>query len=150
SLGSSYPITTVTYSTGLRDFLSSNLEYQRLKINVLDYVYWGNFGYSAVEVEAGKIWGTIPYPLLEVHKGNETYTYSSLLFNQMNYFEFVSDQFASASIIHHFGGVFLDRFPMLRKLKWREVAQAKVLLGSVGQANRDIMVDPTSFKSLEK
>ena len=99
---------------------------------------------------AGKIWGTIPYPLLEVHKGNETYTYSSSLYNQMDYFEFVSDEFASASVIHHFGGIILDRFPLLRKLKWREVAQAKVLLGRVGDANRNIMVDPTAFQSLEK
>jgi hypothetical protein len=150
SLGSSYPITEVTYTAGLKDVLGSGLLYHKLRLDVQDYIYWGNFGYSSLEVEGGKIWGTIPYPLLEVHKGNETYTYSSLLYNQMNYFEFVSDVFTSASLIHHFGGLFLDRFPMLRKLKWREVAQAKVLLGSVSQANRDLMVDPTSFKSLEK
>jgi len=150
SLGSSYPITTVTYSTGIEDFLNGDLSYQRLKVNVLDYVYWGNFGYTGIELEAGKIWGTIPYPLLEVHKGNETYTYSSLLFNQMNYFEFVSDEFASASLIHHFGGIFLDRLPLIRKLKWREVVQLKTLVGHVSNANRDIMVDPNNFpRSLE-
>ena len=149
SLGSSYPITTVTYSTGIKDFLNGDLDYHRLKVNILDYVYWGNFGYSAVELEAGRIWGTIPYPLLEVHKGNETYTYSSLLFNQMNYFEFVSDEFASVSVIHHFGGVVLDRFPLLRKLKLREVAQVKALIGHVSDANREIMVNPYAFNSLE-
>jgi len=149
SLGSDYPITTVTWSMGLKDFLNGDLDYQRLKINLLDYVYWGNFGYSGIELEAGKIWGTIPYPLLEVHKGNETYTYSSLLYNQMNYFEFVSDEFASASIIHHFGGLFLDRIPLIRKLKFREVVQAKMLVGHVSDSNRDIMVDPNAFRSLE-
>jgi hypothetical protein len=149
SLGSSYPITTVTYSTGIKDFLNGDLAYHRLKVNILDYKYWGNFGYTAIELEAGKIWGTIPYPLLEVHKGNETYTYSSLLFNQMNYFEFVSDEFASASFTHHFGGVILDRFPLLRKLKLREVAQVKTLIGRVSDANHDIMVNPNAFRSLE-
>ena len=150
SLGSSYPITQVTYTAGLKDVFGSDLLYHKIRINVSDYLYWGNFGYTYYELEAGKIWGTIPYPLLEVHKGNETYTYSSLLYNQMNYFEFVSDEFASASVVHHFGGIILDRFPLLRKLKWREVAQAKILLGRVGDNNRNIMVDPSLIKSLEK
>ena len=150
SLGSAYPITQVTYTAGLKDVLGSDLLYHKLRLNVLDYVYWGNFGYTSIELEGGKVWGTIPYPLLEVHKGNETYTYSSSLYNQMNYFEFVSDIFASASAVHHFGGVILDRFPLLRKLKLREVAQAKLLLGRVGRENRNIMVDPTTFNSLEK
>jgi hypothetical protein len=150
SLGSAYPITSVTYTAGLKDVFGSDLLYHKLRVNVIDYVYWGNFGYTSFELEGGKVWGTIPYPLLEVHKGNETYTYSSTLYNQMNYFEFVSDEFASAAVVHHFGGVILDRFPLLRKLKWREVIQSKILLGRVGQANRDIMVDPATFNSLEK
>lgn len=150
SLGSAYPITQVTYTAGLKDVLESNLLYHKLRINIQDYLYWGNFGYTFLELEGGKIWGTIPYPLLEVHKGNETYTYSSSLYNQMDYFEFVSDEFASANVVHHFGGVILDRFPLLRKLKWREVIQTKVLLGRVSQENRNIMVDPTTFNSLEK
>ncbi len=150
SLGSAYPITSVTYTVGLRDLLGSDLVYHKMRISIRDNLYWGNFGHTSYELEAGKIWGTIPYPLLEVHKGNETYTYSSSLYNQMNYFEFVSDEFASASLVHHFGGIFFDRFPLLRKLKWREVAQAKILLGRVGNHNRDIMADPTTFDSLEK
>ncbi len=149
SFGSHYPITELVYTTGLKNVLGSNLVYHKLRLNIQDRLYWGNFGFTSYELEAGKIWGHIPYPLLEVHKGNETYTYSRELFNQMNYFEFVSDQFASASVVHHFGGIFLDRFPLLRKLKWREVAQAKVLVGRVSKENRDIMVNPTAFNSLE-
>ncbi|CAN5665739.1 DUF5686 family protein [soil metagenome] len=150
ALGSLYPITEVTYTAGLKDVLGSDLLYHKLRINITDNLYWGNFGYTGYEIEAGKIWGTIPYPLLEVHKGNETYTYSNGLYNQMNYFEFVSDEFASASAVHHFGGLFFDRFPLLRKLKLREVVEAKVLMGRVGDRNRNIMVDQTTFNSLEK
>ena len=44
----------------------------------------------------------------------------------------------------------LDRFPLLRKLKLREVAQVKALTGHVSDANRGIMVDPRNFpRSLE-
>lgn len=150
SLGSEYPITQITYTAGIKDVLGSDLLYHKLRLNIQDNIYWGNFGYTFYELEAGKVWGTIPYPLLEVHKGNETYTYSRELYNQMDYFEFVSDEFASANVVHHFGGVFFDRFPLLRKLKWREVAQAKVLLGRVSKENRNIMTDPTAFNSLEK
>jgi hypothetical protein len=85
-----------------------------------------------------------------VHKGNETYTYSQNLFNLMNYFEFVSDEFFSAMAVHHFAGFFLDHFPLLRKLKLREVVTANFLIGRVSDANRNILTEPDVFYSLSK
>jgi hypothetical protein len=150
SLGSDYPITKVTFTHGLKDVINSQFDYEKVRLQVYDYIYFGNFGHTYYNFEAGKIWGTIPYPLLEVHKGNETYTYSADLFNLMNYFEFVSDQFVSAMAVHHFDGFFLDHIPLLKKLKLREVVSANAVIGSISEANRKILTDPDVFFTLSK
>ena len=150
SLGSLKPITRLSYTLGVKDLLGSTLNYHKVILNIRDRLYWGILGRTDYEIETGKVWKVIPYPLLEVHKGNETYIYDRTTFNQMNHYEFVSDQFASVRATHRFNGFFLDKLPLLRKLKLREVATANFLLGKVGVSNLDIMIDPTTFYSVNK
>jgi hypothetical protein len=53
----------------------------------------------------------------------------------MNYFEFVCDRWASLQVEHNFGGLLFNRLPLLRRLKWREVVTANVLVGGVSSTN---------------
>jgi hypothetical protein len=101
-------------------------------------------------VTLGKIFGTLPYPLLKLHEGNETYAYDPLSFNMMNYYEFVSDQYISLWAEHHFQGFFLNRIPLLRKLNWREVVSGNILYGSLSEKNESVMVFPEGLTSLGK
>jgi len=149
-MGSLKPITRLSYTFGTKNLFGSTLNYHKLILHVRDKIYFGIFGVSDYVLEAGKVWNVIPYPLLEVHRGNETYTFDESTFNLMNYYEFVSDQFASVRATHRFNGFFLDKFPLLRKLKLRELVTANVLVGKVEDANRNILVDPASFYSLKE
>ncbi len=150
SLGSEYPVTRVVYTSGLKGVLNSDFEYHRLTAKIDDNVRIPPFGYTYVAFEAGKTWGTIPYPLLHVHQGNESYFYDYASFNMMNYYEFISDQFASLFLVHHFDGFFLDKIPLMRKLKWREVASLRGVYGSLTDANKNILLNPDAFSSLSK
>jgi hypothetical protein len=53
----------------------------------------------------------------------------------MNFLEFVSDQYVSLNIDHSFNGFFFNKIPLLKKLKFREVATLKVLYGGVTDNN---------------
>jgi len=150
SLGSLYPITRIAYTQGIKNILGSSLAYHKLSLRVNDRIYFGVLGISDYELEAGKTWKTVPYPLLEVHRGNETYTFDRNTFNLMNYYEFVSDQFVSVMATHRFNGFFLDKFPLLRKLKLRELVTANFLVGNVSFENRNILLNPDAFYSLSK
>ena len=66
----------------------------------------------------------------------------------MNYYEFASDKYASLFLVHHFEGFFLDKIPLMRKLKWREVASMRAVYGSLSDANKSIMVNPEKVGSL--
>ena len=112
-------------------------DYQKLVVNVSDRLrITPILGYTDYVLEGGKIWGILPYPLMELHGGNETYLYDYMAYNMMNYYEFVSDQFVSLAIYHHFEGLFLNKIPLLRKLKWREVVTMKSVWGTVNEDNR--------------
>jgi hypothetical protein len=150
SLGSDYPVTRLIYTNGMKGVLGSDFSYHKIVGKVDDIVRLPPFGYSYIAVEAGKTWGTIPYPLLNVHQGNESYFYDFASFNMMNYYEFVSDQFASLFVVHHFDGFFLDKIPLMRKLKWREVASLRAVYGSMSDANKSILLNPDAFSTLSK
>ena len=53
----------------------------------------------------------------------------------MNSYEFVADTYASLIMEHHFEGFFLNHIPLLRKLKWREVAIFKAVIGRMSDQN---------------
>ena len=95
-----------------------------------------SIGWSRYAVEAGKIWGTLPYPLLTIHPANETFIFYGSAFNLMNFYEFISDQYISVYYTHHFDGLFFDKVPFLRKLKWRTVVQGRAVSGSLTDDNK--------------
>ena len=82
------------------------------------------------------IFGTLPFPLLKVHRANQTYAYQLESYNLMNFLEFLSDKYAAVNVTHNFGGFFFNRIPLLRRLKWREMASFKGLWGGLDDANR--------------
>jgi hypothetical protein len=91
----------------------------------------------------GYIPSTLPYPLLHTPLGNESLFYVENAFNLMNYFEFVSDRYVQLRYEHNFEGLLFNRIPAIKRLKWRFLANAKVLYGSVRPANMNLLA-PTN------
>lgn len=136
SLGTVHPVFDVIYSLGIKDLLGGDYDYHKLVVSMKHRLRLGRPGYINYRLEGGKFWGTLPYPLLEIHQGNETFFYDDLTYNTMNFFEFVSDEYVSASLSWHMEGLFFNKIPLLRKLKLREVASAKAVAGRLSDVNR--------------
>jgi len=135
SLGTNYPQIELAYTVAIPKLLSAEYRYQRAQIQVIDKVRFGPFGYCNFTLQAGKIYGNLPYPMLQMHQGNETFFYDEASYNTMNYFEFVSDRWASLWASYHAEGLFFNKIPLMRKLNWREVASAKFLVGGYDLRN---------------
>lgn len=147
SLGTRYPALEVMVAKGLQGVLGGDYDYTKLSARLYHRVPVGTFGFLRYWLHAGQVFSEpLPYPLLIIHAGNETFYFDELAFNTMNFFEFVSDRYASIYIDHHFDGLFLNRIPLFRRLKWREVVGGKAVVGSLDRKHLgEMALLPFSF-----
>ena len=151
SLGSKYPIVEARYGMGIKNFWNSGYWYRRISLSVSDYLKIAPLGELYYNVFGGKYYGMLPYALLEVHPGNEFFYYSKYAFNMMNRFEFLSDQYAGINLEHNIGGGVFNYIPYLKKLKMRQFWTAKVLYGSLSDANKNLNLNKDyTFRTLEQ
>ncbi|WP_118976418.1 DUF5686 and carboxypeptidase-like regulatory domain-containing protein [Taibaiella koreensis] len=130
-----YPIVTLRGTMGIKGLMGADYSYRSLTLNIFKRFYLSQLGYSDVVLEGGRVWGHIPFPLLYIHKANQSYAYQLQSYNLMNFMEFASDRYVSLYIDHSFNGFFLNKVPLLNKLQLREVASFKALYGSIGSDN---------------
>ena len=136
------PVFTINYTKGLKGVLGGEYDFQKVGFKVWQYNNWGNFGNFEYTIQAGKTFGTIPYPILEVARGNQSAVSTYYGYNLMHIFEFVSDQYVSVQYEHNDNGLLFNRIPLIKKLKWRFFYNAKSIYGSLYNKNL-ILVPPT-------
>lgn len=136
SLGTHYPVLDVGYAYGAKDLWGGDYDYHRLQLSLKQRYKVGALGWSRYYIEAGKIWGTLPYSLLKLHEANETLSFDEYAINTMNYYEFVSDEYLHLYFTHHFDGLLFNKIPLLKKLRWREVIHGRCVMGHMNDANR--------------
>jgi hypothetical protein len=129
------PIFTVTYDQGFNHVLQGQYSFEKVDLRVDKRFYWSVFGYADVTGTADRLFGQVPYPLLDIFHANQTYSYQIYSYNLMNFLEFVSDHYESISIDQHFNGFFFNKIPLFKKLKWRETASFKAIWGGLSNEN---------------
>ena len=130
------PVFTVNYNYGMKDVWGGDYDFQRLEVGIDKRSWFSSLGFADMWLKAGKIWGTVPFPLLVIHQANQNYAYQDEAYNMMNYMEFVSDQYAQMNLSYCFNGWIFNRLPLIKKLKWREFITFKALWGDVSEKNR--------------
>ena len=150
SIGTDYPILNLDITAGLKGIFESKYEYYRIHASIDHSFNINPFGRFRYIIDGSIYFGKAPYPLIQIHEGNETYAYDDYAFNMMNYYEFASDKYVSLLVEHHFDGFFFNRIPLFRKLKWREVVSAKGLIGRVNDENMNAMRFPDGMRELTK
>jgi len=130
-----YPVFNLKYTAGLKGVLGGEYNYHNIMGSIDKRFYLSQLGYSDVTFEGGYIAGKVPFPLLDIHRANQTYAYQLNSYNLMNFLEFVSDHYVSINIDHNFNGFFFNKIPLLKKLKLREVVSFKALYGGLRDEN---------------
>jgi len=143
-MASKYPVTQLQLAFGSKS-IKNDYDYLNVKLSISKRFYLSVLGYTDVIIEGGKIFGKVPYPLLFIHRANQTYSYQINSYNLMNFLEFVSDEYVSLNIDHCFNGFIFNKIPLIKKLKWREVITAKVLYGRLTPLN-DPATNPDLFR----
>ena len=134
-----WPVISLKYTKGISGVFGSDFDYDKLRLNLTKRIKTGPLGVGYITLTGEYVFNTLPYPLLSLHLGNESFFYTSFTYNLMNYGEFVSDHFASVQYRQYLEGFLLNRVPLLNKLKWRLLATGNVIMGGMRQSNRDLI-----------
>ncbi len=149
SLGSPRPIVEIKWNHGFQNVFGSAYKYNKVALSLSDYIKIPPLGSIYYNIFGGKVIGTLPFPLLELHPGNEIFYYDKYSFNMMNRFEYLSDQYAGINLEHNFGNGLFKFIPITRKLKFRQFWNTKILWGKLSDENKTLNIKTTnSFKSL--
>lgn len=146
SVRSRFPIIAIQGVFGIKDIFGSDYNYQKVDLFVEHTAPIGFFGRIKYGINAGYIFGTTAYPFLKVHEGNQSYWLYPNAFNKMNFFEFISDRYVTGLLENHWDGLFFDRIPLIKKLKWRLVTTVRVAFGAVDQKHTAEMLLPDFTK----
>jgi hypothetical protein len=52
-----------------------------------------NTGFLNMKLSGGKVWNSLPFPLLFIPTGNQSYVFNANDYNLMHFYEFVTDRF---------------------------------------------------------
>ena len=86
------------HRVGIKGIFSSDYSYHATDFNAYkQFNLPHNVGTLNFFLSAGKIWNRIPYPLLFIPSGNQSYVFEQGNYNLMNYNEFVTDNFVAGN-----------------------------------------------------
>lgn len=138
TVDSPYSRIFINFSQGIKGAFNSDFDYSKLQLYYKQPIVIGPLGRTNLTLEAGKTFGTIPLGLMSIIPGNQSYFQIDNTFANLNYYEFISDEYATLQWEHNFQGRLFSRIPFMKKLNWREIVGVRGAYGTISQANRDI------------
>lgn len=135
TINDNYSTLLLHYTKGLKGFLESDFEYERIQFSYQKPWQIGGFGRLISSLELGKTFGAVPLGLLSVIPGNQTLFSLYNTFPNLNFYEFVTDTYATLHLEHNFNGRLFARIPFLRKLNLREIVGVRGAWGQLSDEN---------------
>ena len=145
-----YSTLFLNYSRGIKGIFDSDFDYQKIQFYYKQPLLIGGFGRMFTTVEVGKTFGEAPLGLLNVVPGNQSYFTIDNTYSLLDYYEFVTDTYASLHIEHSFNGRFLSRIPLLRKLNLREIVGVKSVWGEISEKNKALNASNINYLAPNK
>lgn len=145
-----FPTFFLSYTRGLKNIIESDFNYHKLQFYYQQPIQIGVFGRLTSTFEIGKTFDPVPLLLLNIVPGNQTYFTSGTLFDLLDYYEFVTDEYASLHLEHNFNGRIFSKIPFLRKLQWREIVGIRGVVGNISPESIAINASEIVYVAPEK
>lgn len=135
SIVNKHPVILAKYNKGLKGFWGGRYNYDKLSLAIANRFFLNQLGFLDLNVEMGNFWGNLPYPLLEIPTYTDENTRNSISYDLINSMEFVADRYAKVAFDHQLQGYVLNKIPLLKKLKLREIWGVKFFSGNLSSQN---------------
>jgi hypothetical protein len=136
SMVTKHPVFYLTFRAGFKNFMGGEYNFQRLNFKAQKVFFIAPFGRTEWTFEAAKVFGKVPYPLLEMHRANQSYEFDWYAYNLMNFLEFASDHYVALTVHENLNGFLFNKIPLIKKLQWREVMCFKAVYGGLDARNQ--------------
>ncbi|MEN8789035.1 MAG: DUF5686 family protein [Flavobacteriaceae bacterium] len=139
-----YSTFVLNYTKGLKGFLESDFDYEKIQFSFHQPWKIGGFGRLYSTLEVGKTFGAVPLGLLSVIPGNQTIWTIYNTFPNLDFYEFVTDTYATLHLEHNFNGRLFSRIPVIRKWNLREIIGLRGAWGELSDENK-LLNAPTNI-----
>lgn len=129
------PMYSLEHRLGFKSPMGGEYHYHRTSFSFQKRWWLSAFGYINSFVEVGKVWNPVPYTLLGTPNANLSITIQPESYNLIDAMEFLNDQWAQVQLEYHLNGLILNRTPILKYLKLRELVGIKAYYGSLSDRN---------------
>ncbi|WP_277464005.1 DUF5686 and carboxypeptidase-like regulatory domain-containing protein [Parabacteroides sp. PF5-6] len=135
NLAKDAPVFKLSHQIGFEGILGSEYKYNHTEISADKRIWLSSFGHIDATVKAGKVWDKVPFPLLILPNTNQSITIQPETFTMMRAMEFLTDQYASFYLTYYLKGWILNRIPVIKWLKMREVISFSGIVGELTNKN---------------
>lgn len=135
------PIITLNQTYMPKGFMGSLHEVNKTELGLQKRFWFSAFGYADVIVKGEKVWSKVAYPDLLMPNVNLSYTIQPESYTLMKPMEFINDQALSWDLTYWGNGILMNRLPLIKKLRLREVLTLRGIWGSLSDKNNPAMSD---------
>lgn len=126
------------------DNMPSYRMYGNLQLMLRHNVDLGIGGELDYLLQAGLVFGKVPYPLLHHFAGNQTHVFDTYRFSLMNNYQYAADRYIALHAHWNGKGVLFNLIPGIRYARLRELLELKVAYGGLSQQHQGILAFPTN------
>ena len=147
------PIFTLSHTVGIKGIFDSKYNVNHTELGIQKRFWFSAFGYTDILIKAGKVWDKAPYPMLIIPNANLSYTIREESYELMNPMEFINDEYVSWDLTYWANGALLNRIPLIKYLKLREVVAFRGLYGNLTKKNspeNSIFIFPKETQLMSK
>ena len=143
-LTTKYPVINLRITGGQYQLQGSYNEYLTARAVFNHDINIGQTKFEYI-LESGITLGSVPFPLLDFSRNDQSLGYALYSFNMMNEMEFAADRFVSLMAQYHLNGLILNRIPVLKRMGIREVFSAKVLWSNLSNKHQAVLDYPVQL-----
>lgn len=141
NLSNEAPVLQVAHELG---YMQGGYWFNRSELLAQKRFWLSSFGHIDLTLNAGIEWNKVPFTKLFIPLANQSIFLQPTSFNMMLPMEFITDQYISLYASYYLKGWILNRIPLIKKLKFREVISFSALYGTLSAKNNPA-VSPTGL-----